>query len=653
MNYRFVLLGMLVCILAVSPLFAQAPPAPQNLTATFENPSPNTMGTVKLQWLMPAAGQWAFKVFRSAHDTLHYQQIASGIRDLFFRDHHVVRGTRYFYYIVAFALTNPQLPSPPSNVAEILVPPFGAGIHGFINGTVTDDSTLAPIRNARIRFFRLANAMTTPPRFAWTDSLGRYHAALDTGRYIVRAEVMCASNAGCYIPEYFDNVRDPSQATVITVGDSTTFTADFGLTRLSPPRYATLRGTVTDTLSNPIARARVTIMRTMQNMIALAANGTAPDPAENMTLEGVGFTMGVMWSGYTDSLGRYAAHLITGRNYIAMASKHGYWPEYYDNKPTPQLADVIHFIDDTTGIDFSLSVRPVPQNSVAGRVVDSAGNGVPSRIFLYPARMPVPAIHPIRYGHTDSLGNYIINNVEAGKYFVGAHPFHGFAPAYYKANACGVNRRDQADTVEVNGNVTNINICVRRVNTNGLARISGTVRSAAGATLQGASIIAENETGVLVGMGVSEPDGAYMIEAVSPGSITLIADREGFNTATRSVNLAPSILSVENVDVTMLPGGPLSAGPMPEIPAAFSLDQNYPNPFNPGTVIRFALSSSGPTTLEVFNLVGQRVATLVSTSLPAGKYEYTFDAGGLASGIYFYKLQSGSQVATRKMLLMK
>ncbi len=653
MIYRFVLLWMIL-ILASVTVFGQLPPAPANLTATFETPTPNSWGSVKLQWQMPAAGQWAFVVFRSAHDTTQYQQIATGIRNQMFRDFNVVRGTRYFYYVRASSLNFPTVLGPRSNVAEILVPPLGPTVHGFIDGTVTDDSTNLPIRNARIRFFRLANAMTTPPAFAFTDSLGRYHAALDTGRYIVRAEALCASNTGCYYPEYYDDVREPSKATVIVVGDSTTFTADFGLTRVSPPRYATMRGTVRDTLNNPIPHARVAVLRTMQNMISVAANGGLPGGEESMTLDGVGFTMGVQWSGITDSLGRYTAHLITGRNYIVMASKPGYWPEYFDNKPTPQLADIIHFTGDTSGIDFSLSVRPLPQNSVAGRVVDSLGNGVPSRVYLHPARLPQPSITPVRYGHTDSLGNFIINNVEAGKYFVSAHPFLGFAPAYYKANACGVNRRDQADTVDVAGNITNINICVRQIRGNGLARISGVVRTNANATLRGATITAETENGILVGIGVSEPSGYYAIEAVTSGSITLTADRDGYNLATTTVVLPPSVLSLDNVNITMSPGGVTSAGPGSGVPLAFGLEQNYPNPFNPATTIEFTLSQPGPTTLAVYNMLGQKVATLVNESLEAGRHAYTLDASDFASGIYFYTLYSGSsQVATRKMALIR
>ena len=85
----------------------------------------------------------------------------------------------------------------------------------------------------------------------------------------------------------------------------------------------------------------------------------------------------------------------------------------------------------------------------------------------------------------------------------------------------------------------------------------------------------------------------------------------------------------------------------------FALGQNYPNPFNPSTQISFTVSEKGLTTLKVYNLIGQEVATLVQGVVPAGEYTVHFDAGKLASGMYFYRLASGSQAITHRMILMK
>jgi hypothetical protein len=96
-------------------------------------------------------------------------------------------------------------------------------------------------------------------------------------------------------------------------------------------------------------------------------------------------------------------------------------------------------------------------------------------------------------------------------------------------------------------------------------------------------------------------------------------------------------------------------------PARFSLEQNYPNPFNPSTKIRFTIPAviasvakqSQMVTLKVYNVLGNEIATLVNEEKSAGEYEVNFDASGLASGTYFYKLEAGSFSQVKKMILTK
>ncbi len=89
------------------------------------------------------------------------------------------------------------------------------------------------------------------------------------------------------------------------------------------------------------------------------------------------------------------------------------------------------------------------------------------------------------------------------------------------------------------------------------------------------------------------------------------------------------------------------------IPVTTELSQNYPNPFNPSTLISYTLSQRSNVTLSVFNSLGQEVATLVHEFQDAGKHEIRFTADGLASGIYFYRLTTGTAVATRKLVLIR
>jgi hypothetical protein len=88
-------------------------------------------------------------------------------------------------------------------------------------------------------------------------------------------------------------------------------------------------------------------------------------------------------------------------------------------------------------------------------------------------------------------------------------------------------------------------------------------------------------------------------------------------------------------------------------PAQYSLDQNYPNPFNPSTLIKYSVAQDGFVNVSIFNLLGQKVATLVNSNMKAGSYEINFNASQLSSGVYFYSIEAGDFKAVRKMLLMK
>ncbi len=88
-------------------------------------------------------------------------------------------------------------------------------------------------------------------------------------------------------------------------------------------------------------------------------------------------------------------------------------------------------------------------------------------------------------------------------------------------------------------------------------------------------------------------------------------------------------------------------------PVKYSLDQNYPNPFNPSTLIKYSVAKDGFVNVSVFNLIGEKVATLVNGNVKAGSYEVNFNASSFSSGVYFYSIEAGDFKAVRKMMLMK
>jgi hypothetical protein len=90
-----------------------------------------------------------------------------------------------------------------------------------------------------------------------------------------------------------------------------------------------------------------------------------------------------------------------------------------------------------------------------------------------------------------------------------------------------------------------------------------------------------------------------------------------------------------------------------ELPAAYTLSQNYPNPFNPTTMISYELPQAANVQLQVYDMAGRQVATLVNEQVAAGRHTVSFNAGSLSSGVYMYRLQTESGVFTKKLTLIK
>jgi hypothetical protein len=128
-------------------------------------------------------------------------------------------------------------------------------------------------------------------------------------------------------------------------------------------------------------------------------------------------------------------------------------------------------------------------------------------------------------------------------------------------------------------------------------------------------------------------------------------EQQSYNFSDRNLNTGKYYYRLKQVDYD----GSFEYSNMVEVeitPSSFSLSQNYPNPFNPSTMIKYSIPTSEFVTLKVFDVLGNEVATLVNEEKPAGGYEVEFN-GKYSSGVYFYKLQIGSFVETKKMVLMR
>lgn len=253
-------------------------------------------------------------------------------------------------------------------------------------------------------------------------------------------------------------------------------------------------------------------------------------------------------------------------------------------------------------------------------------------------------------------GSYILSNVAANDtVYLIAYPLTSldYVPVYYPGTT---NWLVGASTIITGSSQNNLNIKVRKLyNSTFVGTVSGSVvYSNQGLPLAGATVYLKTPFGVLISFGVTKSDGTYIIPNVGPGDYSLTCNRIGFNNnnvfgLVMDYNFGTNLPNQNfNLQQTVSINQVSSS-----IPAKYSLYQNYPNPFNPTTKVKFDIQKSGFAKLSVYDMQGKLVKDLVNEVVPAGSFEVSFDGKNLSSGIYYYKMEVGGIVITKKMMLVK
>jgi hypothetical protein len=304
-----------------------------------------------------------------------------------------------------------------------------------------------------------------------------------------------------------------------------------------------------------------------------------------------------------------------------------------------------------------------PPFAVAGKVYIQ-GSGVATSGYVKALRYNTAtnSVQVVDSTGIEPNGDYILRNVPRDSVDIAVFPDDednivnaAFVPTYLAGPTTGTIFWQDANTINVTGNLFNINLNAFPIsNTGGSMVVSGGVYTAPpenGNGLKDAIVYAKIGN-VFKGFGISRNAGLYDVNNIPSGTYSFICDRMGYRSVQRDTivgafNITNFNFYMTNINVIGIT--PISG----EIPKMFKLDQNYPNPFNPATNINIAIPVKSLVKMLVYDMLGRQIETLVNEELSPGTYKISWDAAKYSSGIYFYKLVTRDYMDTKKMILIK
>ncbi len=497
-----------------------------------------------------------------------------------------------------------------------------------------------------------------------TDENGNYQIEnLTSGKYIVSATRMDWWQRETI---YYDNVTEYDDATPVVVTDTVTQNINFVFGQ--PKELGAISGKViSDVDGAPIAGAYVELLW-------------------HGTFVGTGKArFKPLMYAWTNNEGKYKIENVEEGKYIVLVHKNGY-TEFYDNTQDIEKATMVEVKAglETTGINFS--IPPMPPGSKVSGVVKDDSTGTPiegAMVTLFPVNT-----HP--YGNafqgkftlfdfyatvTNANGEYLIGGIPKGKYIAVCWAQNYIVEFYDDKTSPW-----SADQISLDGaeEKTGIDFDLTRGwgfkmnDPLAMGMISGQVTDTEGRYVSDAYVSLIDAQQRVRATQKTGPDGSYALVGIPVGDYFIKVDRMPYgsayygNVANISQALPVSVgqassFTITGVDVQLSPMSATAIGQQgaaPGTPNQFELAQNYPNPFNPSTTISYALPTASRVTLQIFNLQGEVVKTLVNGLQPANHYQVSWNGENelgqkVAAGIYLYQLKTEQFSQTRRLVLIK
>ncbi|KAA3660434.1 MAG: T9SS C-terminal target domain-containing protein, partial [Calditrichaeota bacterium] len=353
--------------------------------------------------------------------------------------------------------------------------------------------------------------------------------------------------------------------------------------------------------------------------------------------------------------------------YFAYANQKGYDGKFYDGVDDPAEATAIRVKENATvsGVDFYLPQFVTALGTISGVVTeepDTLSEQAPTPIGgAFVIAIPTTG-GPSHFDVTDPFGNYRITRLLRGNYIV-----FSWAPGHTGEFFDNVQNWQRATRIMIveDAEVENINFALAETE-QGPYTIRGRIHAGEGQQkrqIVNAIVFAIGERGMVAG--ITDAEGRFAISDLPAGNYKILVEGAGIQSSYlggTNENDAQTLALEDGVALDIgemaVQATTTTVGDNAEVPSEFLLHQNYPNPFNPETTVKFTLAKNGKTVVQVFNILGQHVKTLVDQNLEAGTHTVHWqgiDSFGriVSSGLYVLQLRSSGQAATIRMVLLK
>jgi protocatechuate 3,4-dioxygenase beta subunit len=478
-----------------------------------------------------------------------------------------------------------------------------------------------------------------------TDATGKYRMAnLPKGDYVVW--VTYATKDGKYAEQWYDKAASQKEAKVVTLADAQV-REDIHFSLNVQSRYATLEGAFVDASGNPIYPALIELTPKVNS-------------ASLVKLTPLYVT--------TTDKGAFAFTNITKGDYMLKAYGNGAEVSY-QNGASFSLAGNL-YIKLTASASTSTE-----KGSISGKVSSQVARGPVTAVLVATDLTTKKTYTTVSNNYTFTIsglpnGKFSLMTLSPGhiteyfddQYDASKAKVLEITTAANKIEGLDISLRPGSvwkggDPLLAIGTPTDVTTDVRI----GTSLVAGFVHDVTGKAVQGATVYAMDANGEPLASAQTNQDGSYQLDDLESGALVkLFATKAGYASTTndnKSTTDAATAMMVEmgatSHDFMLVTGTTVANESEAELPETVTLDQNYPNPFNPSTTIRFSLPSAGNVKLEVFDLLGRSLGILANTTFAAGAHEVTFQANQLQSGVYFYRLETGQSVVTKRMTLVK